>query len=249
MKTLSFFFPTPYPCHVARKQLSSPGIMGGRAACACALHSFLTELGKWHVGFLFENLGSYVYDRMRARTVLFSKGISTALFSLRSIRHARACSRCACACPRARGRSRRRLILLSRPLGGSAAKWTNVVWPIKSRPTNQLTNTHYSFIGIDKQGEICGQHPINQKSQPKQSMHWTNITTIVGESTHIVNRIKSLTVPRSAPTKDQVRCLFLPIVLLKMRYENVKLQMRLNQGPNDDVDSHEMNEIQSYQHN
>ena len=27
-------------------------------------------------------------------------------------------------------------------LGGSAAKWTNVVWPIKSRPTN----THYSFI-------------------------------------------------------------------------------------------------------
>ena len=26
-------------------------------------------------------------------------------------------------------------------------------------------------------------------------MHWTNITTIVGESTHIVNRIKSLTVP------------------------------------------------------
>ena len=41
MKTLSFFFPTPYPCHVARKQLSSPDIMGGRAACACALHSFL----------------------------------------------------------------------------------------------------------------------------------------------------------------------------------------------------------------
>ena len=26
-------------------------------------------------------------------------------------------------------------------------------------------------------------------------MHWTNITTIVGESTHIINRIKSLTVP------------------------------------------------------
>ena len=34
MKTLSFFFTTPYPCHVARKQLSSPDIMGGRAACA-----------------------------------------------------------------------------------------------------------------------------------------------------------------------------------------------------------------------
>ena len=30
--------------------------------------------------------------------------------------------------------------------------------------------------------------------------------------------------PRSAPTKDQVRSLFLPIVLLKMRYENVKLR-------------------------
>ena len=30
---------------------------------------------------------------------------------------------------------------------------------------------------------------------PKQSMYWTNITNIVGESTHIVNRIKSLTVP------------------------------------------------------
>ena len=55
--------------------------------------------------------------------------------------------------------------------------------------------------------------------------------------------------PRSAPTKDQVRSLFLPIVLLKMRYENVKLQMRLNQGPNDDVDGHEMNKIQWYQHN
>ena len=35
----------------------------------------------------------------------------------------------------------------SRPLGGSSAKWTNVVWPIKSRQTN----THCSFIGIDLQ--------------------------------------------------------------------------------------------------
>ena len=41
MKTLWFFFPTPYPCNVARKQLPSPDIMGGRAACACALHPFL----------------------------------------------------------------------------------------------------------------------------------------------------------------------------------------------------------------
>ena len=37
--------------------------------------------------------------------------------------------------------------------------------------------------------------------------------------------LKGISVPRSAPTKDQVRSLFLPIVLLKMRYENVKLQM------------------------
>ena len=37
----------------------------------------------------FENLGSYVYDSMRARTVLFSKGISAAIFSLRS------CTACA----------------------------------------------------------------------------------------------------------------------------------------------------------
>ena len=29
----------------------------------------------------------------------------------------------------------------------------------------------------------------------EQSMHWTNITTIVGEITHIVNCIKSLTIP------------------------------------------------------
>ena len=37
---------------------------------------------------------------------------------------------------------------------------------------------------------------ITQKAQPEQSMHRTNITTtIVGESTHIVNTIKSLTVP------------------------------------------------------
>ena len=30
MKTLSFFFPTPYPCHVARKQLHH-----GRQSCLC----------------------------------------------------------------------------------------------------------------------------------------------------------------------------------------------------------------------
>ena len=57
---------------------------------------------------------------------------------------------CVHACPRcARGAARDGLAALG-VLGGSAAKWTNVVWPIKSRQTNQQTNTHYSFIGIDR---------------------------------------------------------------------------------------------------
>ena len=60
----------------------------------------------------------------------------------------------------------------------------------------------------------------------------------IKENTSIHPGKISLGVGRYA--KDQVRSLFLPIVLLKMRYENVKLQMRLNQGPNDDVDGHEM---------
>ena len=51
------------------------------------------------------------------------------------------------ACPR-RARGAARDDSCSRPLGGSAAKWTNVVWPIKSRQTNKPTDTHYSFIGI-----------------------------------------------------------------------------------------------------
>ena len=76
--------------------------------------------------------------------------ISAAIFSLRScIRHARACSRCACLPARARGPPGAGDGSCSRPLGGSAAKWTNVVWPIKRRQTNRQTNTHYSFIGID----------------------------------------------------------------------------------------------------
>ena len=61
----------------------------------------------------------------------------------------------ACACPRgARGRPRRLGCSLG-VLGGSAAKWTNVVWPIKSRPTDKQINTHYSFIGVDEPGGIC----------------------------------------------------------------------------------------------
>ena len=43
------------------------------------------------------------------------------------------------ACPLARGAARDGLAALG-VLGGSAAKWTNVVWPIKSRQTNKPTN-------------------------------------------------------------------------------------------------------------
>ena len=52
------------------------------------------------------------------------------------------------ACPRARGAARDGLAALG-VLGGSAAKWTNVVRPIKRRQTDKQTKTHYSFIGID----------------------------------------------------------------------------------------------------
>ena len=47
----------------------------------------------------------------------------------------------------AEGRPRRRP-LLSWPLGGSAAKWSNVVWPIKRRQTNRQTNqqTHTTLL-------------------------------------------------------------------------------------------------------
>ena len=64
----------------------------------------------------FENLGSYVYDSMRARTVLFLKGSSAAIFSLRSCTAcAHVLSLSACACPRgARGRPRRLLLSWTR---------------------------------------------------------------------------------------------------------------------------------------
>ena len=91
----------------------------------------------------FENLGTYVYDSMRARTVLFLKVTSATIFCT-------ACARVLSLCMLARSREAARDGLAALGvLGGSAAKWTNVVWPIKSRQTNQQTNTHYSFIGID----------------------------------------------------------------------------------------------------
>ena len=45
----------------------------------------------------FENLASYVYDSLRARTVLFLKGISAGIFSLRSCM---ACARVLSLCMR-----------------------------------------------------------------------------------------------------------------------------------------------------
>ena len=131
----------------------------------------------------FENPGSYVYNSMRARVrvIVFERHQRSDFFVEKLLK---SFSHCTCACPRcARGRQRRRL-LLSRPLGGSAAKWTTVVWPIKSRTTNQQTNKHtllfYRYRRAD-QGRL----------RPK--------------------------------IKYEVSCL--PIVFLKMRYENVKLQM------------------------
>ena len=107
------------------------------------------EVACWFSFSLFLKISAVTYTTACARVrFCFWKASAQRFFRWEVVRHARACSRCACLHPRARGRPRRRL-LLSRPLGGSAAKWTNVVWPIKSRQTNQQTNTHYSFIGID----------------------------------------------------------------------------------------------------
>ena len=82
----------------------------------------------------FENLGSYVYDSMRVRTVLFLKGISAAIFSVEKLYGMRARALAVHMCMLARARAAARDDGSCSPaLGGSAAKWTNVVWPIKSR--------------------------------------------------------------------------------------------------------------------
>ena len=90
---------------------------------------------------------------MRARTALFLKGIiyQRSDFFVEKLYGMRASALAVHALAPARGAARDDGWSCSRPLGGSAAKWTNVVWPIKSRQTNQQTNTHYSFIGIDKE--------------------------------------------------------------------------------------------------
>ena len=98
----------------------------------------------------FENLGSYVYDSMGARAYGFvferhqrSDFFVEKLYGMR----APPCYRKCMLAGHARGAARDGLAALG-VLGGSAAKWTNVVWPVKSRPTNQQTykQTHTTLL-------------------------------------------------------------------------------------------------------
>ena len=94
----------------------------------------------------FENLGSYVYDSMRAHTVLFLKGITAAYdFFVEKLYGMRARALAVHACPRARGRPRRLLLSATRRQRRKVDKCRVA----DKKQTNQQTNTHYSFIGID----------------------------------------------------------------------------------------------------
>ena len=94
---------------------------------------------------LKKNLASYVYDSMRARTVLFLKGISAAIFSLRSCT---ACARALAVHALARARGRPRRLGCSRSTRRQRRK-VDKCRVADKKQTNQQTNTHYSFIGID----------------------------------------------------------------------------------------------------
>ena len=82
-------------------------------------------------------------QHVRAYGLLFLKGISAATFFVEKLygMRARALGAVHALARAARGATRDGLAALG-VLGGSAAKWTNVVWPIKSRPTNQQRNKH-----------------------------------------------------------------------------------------------------------
>ena len=91
----------------------------------------------------FENLGSYVYDSMRARVrlIVFERHQRSDFF-VEKLYGMRARALAVHALDRAaRGATRDGLAALG-VLGGSAAKWTNVVWPIKRRQTDKPTNKH-----------------------------------------------------------------------------------------------------------
>ena len=60
-------------------------------------------------------------------------------------------------------------------LGGSAAKWTNVVWPIKSRPTN----THCSFIGIDELTKVGSDQRSSTIQYDSKSKHSKRRQTVI----------------------------------------------------------------------
>ena len=139
----------------------------------------------WEVAcWFFENLGSYVYDSMRARVRFCFWKSSAQRFFVEKLYGMRARALGAVhALARARGAARDGSC--SPALGGSAAKWTNVVWPIKSRqtnkPINQQTNTHYSFIGIDELTKVGSdqrsstiQYDSKSKhSKRRQTVNWT----------------------------------------------------------------------------
>ena len=97
----------------------------------------------------FENLGSYLYDsicmRARVRFCFWKASAHDAIFSLRSCTAcARACSRCASACMHALARARAGPPTTAAPALSATRRQRRkvdkyVVWPIKSRPTNQQT--------------------------------------------------------------------------------------------------------------
>ena len=81
----------------------------------------------------FENLGSYVHDSMRARVRFCFERHQRSYFFVEKLYGMRARALAVHAL------ARDGLAAIG-VLGGSAAKWTNVVWPIKSRQTNKPTN-------------------------------------------------------------------------------------------------------------
>ena len=120
----------------------------------------------------------------------------------------RTCSRRTCACPRARGRSRRRWLLLSRPLGGSAAKWTNVVWPIKSRPTDKPTNKHtllfYRYRLADHAEPCSATVPHQHWAAEKQT--WKLSPSFSPLPTHVTWRASSYQAQTSWAAELPVPC-------------------------------------------
>ena len=119
--------------------------------------------------FPFFDLGSYVYDSMRARTVLFLKGISAAIFSLRSCTAcARVLSQVHACPPRARGRPRR--LGCSRSTRRQRRKVDKCRVADKKK-TNRQTNTHCSFIGIDELTKVGSDQRSSTIQYDSKSKH------------------------------------------------------------------------------